>query len=155
MINLTIVGNLGADAEVRTFDNGRSVINFSLAHTEKWTDAQGVKQEKTTWFRCAYWVNSTAISQYLSKGTRVAVYSDTIDARAYTSQQTAEPQASLEVQVRRIELLGGGQPQQQQPAQQQQAQPSQPQPQNQTSTYGSTTGQSNAFGASDEADLPF
>ncbi len=67
MIKLQIIGNLGKDATTNTV-NGKNVINFSVAHTEKFT-SNGEKKEKTTWVECAYWTDKTAISPYLKKGT--------------------------------------------------------------------------------------
>lgn len=147
MINFTMVGTLGKDAEYREIGQGRYVVNFNMAHTDKWKDAQGVEQSRTTWVRCAYWVNGPKIAEYLKKGGRVAVYAEEVKAHAYTDNQ-GEPQAQLEVTVRKLELLGG--------SQKSEGQPSQP---STTSTpspsYGSTTFQTNYPGATEEDDLPF
>ena len=54
MINLQVIGHLGNDANVNNV-NGKTVVNFSVAHSEKWKDAQGNDKDKTTWVSCAYW----------------------------------------------------------------------------------------------------
>ena len=72
MIKMQIIGNLGKDCVVNTV-NGKNVINFTVAHTEKYKDSQGNNQEKTTWVDCAYWTDRTAISPYLTKGKQVFV----------------------------------------------------------------------------------
>ena len=72
MIKLQVIGNLGKDCVVNTV-NGKNVINFTVAHTEKYKDSQGNQQEKTTWVDCAYWTDRTAIAQYLTKGKQVFV----------------------------------------------------------------------------------
>ena len=72
MIKLQIVGNLGKDCIMKEV-NGRNVINFSVAHTERFKDAQGVLKEKTTWVECAYWTDKTGVAPYLTKGKTVYV----------------------------------------------------------------------------------
>lgn len=53
-INLvTIVGRLGADAEMRSFQNGGAVVNFRVATSETWKDRNGEKQERTEWHSIA------------------------------------------------------------------------------------------------------
>ena len=48
MIKLQAIGHLGKDAIVNNV-NGKNVINFTVAHTEKFKDAQGVQKDKTVW----------------------------------------------------------------------------------------------------------
>lgn len=116
MNKIIIIGNLGQDAQVKPqAGNGNTPISFSIAVTEKRKDS-----EHTEWFTCTKWVQpggSSAIAQYLKRGTKVAVEGK-ISARAYTDRD-GNPRASLEVNVQNIELLGGG-VQTQQPAQNQQ-----------------------------------
>jgi single-strand DNA-binding protein len=71
MIKMQVIGHLGKDAVTNTV-NGKSVINFSVAHTEKFT-SNGEQKEKTIWVDCAYWTDRTAIAPYLKKGTQVYV----------------------------------------------------------------------------------
>ena len=66
MIKLQIVGNLGKDCIVKEV-NGRNVINFSVVHSERYKDAQGVQKERATWVECAYWTDRTAVAPYLAK----------------------------------------------------------------------------------------
>ena len=104
MIKLQIIGNLGKDCVVNTV-NGKSVINFTVAHTEKFKDSQGNQQEKTTWVDCAYWTDRTAISPYLTKGKQVFV-EGTPEVRTFT-RQDGTAGASLSLRVREVQLLGG------------------------------------------------
>ena len=104
MIKLQIIGNLGKDCVVNTV-NGKNVINFTVAHTEKYRDSQGNNQEKTTWVDCAYWTDRTAISPYLTKGKQVFV-EGTPEVRTFTRQDNTAG-ASLSLRVRDIQLLGG------------------------------------------------
>ena len=101
-----IIGNLGNDATVRTLDSGTNAISFNVAVTKKWTDKQGQKQESTTWVSCTQWKlkdQSTAVAQYLKKGTRVLVEGEP-SARSYTDNSGAA-KASLDMRVDNIELL--------------------------------------------------
>ena len=104
MIKMQVIGNLGKDCMVNTV-NGKNVINFTVAHTEKYKDSQGVNQEKTTWVDCAYWTDRTAISPYLTKGKQVFV-EGTPEVRSYT-RQDGTGGASLSLRVREVQLLGG------------------------------------------------
>ena len=133
MLKIFAIGHLGKDATVNNV-NGKNVINFSVAHTEKWNDAQGQAQSKTVWIEASYWSDKTAIAPYLLKGTQVHI-EGTPEVRTY---QTADGKsgASLSVRVLSVQLLGSPQ-QQAAPAPQQggyqpqyapQPQPQYPQP---------------------------
>jgi len=63
---MQVIGNLGKDC-VTNLVNGKNVINFNVAHTEKFRDAKGEQKEKTVWVDCAYWTDRTAIAPYLKK----------------------------------------------------------------------------------------
>lgn len=85
MINkVTLLGRLGKDAEVKSFDNGNSVINFSLATSEIYKDKEGNKQEQTEWHNVAYFVKNYSIAEYLKKGSLVYVDGQ-IKTRSYES----------------------------------------------------------------------
>ncbi len=104
MIKMQIIGNLGKDCVVNTV-NGKNVINFTVAHTEKYRDSQGNNQEKTTWVDCAYWTDKTAVAQYLTKGKQVYVEGQP-EARSF-QRNDGTPGASLSLRVREVQLLGG------------------------------------------------
>lgn len=103
MIKLQVIGNLGKDCVVNTV-NGKSVMNFTLAHTERYKDGTGAQREKTVWVDCAYWSDRTAIAPYLKKGTQVFV-EGTPDVRTYQTQD-GKNGASLTLRVLNIQLLG-------------------------------------------------
>jgi single-strand DNA-binding protein len=104
MIKMQVIGNLGKDCVVNTV-NGKNVINFTVAHTEKYRDSQGNNQEKTTWVDCAYWTDKTAVAQYLTKGKQVYVEGQP-ESRSF-QRNDGTPGASLSLRVREIQLLGG------------------------------------------------
>ncbi len=103
MIKLMVIGNLGKDCTVNTV-NGKNVINFNVAHTEKFKDSTGAQREKTTWVECAYWTDRTGIAPYLKKGTQV--YAEgTPEVRTYQSND-GKSGASLSLRVQSVQLLG-------------------------------------------------
>jgi len=104
MIKLQVIGNLGKDCIVNTV-NGKNVINFTVAHTEKYRDSQGNNQERTTWVDCAYWTDRTGISPYLTKGKQVYVEGNP-EVRTFT-RNDGTAGASLSLRVREVQLLGG------------------------------------------------
>ncbi|RYZ21232.1 MAG: single-stranded DNA-binding protein [Chitinophagaceae bacterium] len=104
MIKMQVIGNLGKDCVVNTV-NGKNVINFTVAHTEKYKDSQGNQQEKTTWVDCAYWTDRTAVAPYLTKGKQVYVEGQP-EVRTFT-RQDGTAGASLSMRVRDLQLIGG------------------------------------------------
>ena len=84
--------------------NGKNVINFTVAHTEKYKDSGGNQQEKTTWVDCAYWTDRTAIAPYLTKGTQVYV-EGTPEVRSF-QRNDGTAGASLSMRVREVQLVG-------------------------------------------------
>jgi single-strand DNA-binding protein len=103
MIKLTAIGNLGKDAVLNNV-NGKNVINFTVAHTEKFKDAQGNQKDKTIWVDCAYWTERVAIHPYLKKGTQVYVEGQP-DVRSYTTKEGVNG-ATLSLRVASVQLLG-------------------------------------------------
>ena len=103
MIKMQVIGNLGKDCVVNTV-SGKNVINFTLAHTEKYKDSQGNNQEKTTWVDCAYWTDRTAVAPYLQKGQQVYV-EGTPEVRTFT-RADGTAGASLSMRIREVQLLG-------------------------------------------------
>jgi len=75
MINKAIlIGNLGADPEIRYTPNGTPVATFSLATTERWKGADGQVQESTEWHRVVAWNRLGEIcGEYLGKGSKVYI----------------------------------------------------------------------------------
>lgn len=104
MIKMQVIGRLGKDCVVNAV-NGKNVINFTVAHSEKYRDSQGTNQEKTIWVDCAYWTDRTAVSPYLVKGTQVFVEGSP-EVRTFT-RQDGTAGASLSLRVREVQLLGG------------------------------------------------
>lgn len=101
MIKLQIIGHLGKNA-VENFVNGKAVLNFSVAHNQRYKNAQGVQQERTVWADCAIWAPN-AIGPYLLQGTYVFV-EGTPYIELYNNS-AGQPAAALKLRVSNVQLL--------------------------------------------------
>lgn len=102
MIKLQVIGHLGFNAQQNDV-NGKKVINFSLAHTEKYKDANGNNKEKTTWISCAYWTEKASLLPFLTKGTMLFV-EGTPDTRIYQTKDGRQ-EAQIILRCSNIQLL--------------------------------------------------
>jgi len=76
MNKVTLIGNLGADPEIRTFNNGGKVCDLRIATSEKWRDKNtGENREKTEWHRVSIFGEGLirVCEQYLKKGSSVYI----------------------------------------------------------------------------------
>jgi single-strand DNA-binding protein len=87
-----LVGNLGKDPEVRRMQDGRPVVNMSVATSETWRDkATGERKERTEWHRVVIFSEGLAkvAEQYLKKGSKVYLEGQ-LQTRKYTDAQGVE-----------------------------------------------------------------
>lgn len=104
MLELTIIGNLGSDAEVKEF-NGKKFLGFSVAHTEKYKKTTGEEVSTTTWVSCLKRIkDESKLANYLKKGTQVYIRGS-VSANAYTNSH-GEMVAGINCSVRELQLLG-------------------------------------------------
>lgn len=71
-----LIGNVGADPEIRALNDGRKTANFSLATSESWRDRNsGERREKTEWHRVVVWNEGLVgiIEKYVKKGSKLYV----------------------------------------------------------------------------------
>lgn len=69
-----VLGNVGADPELRSTPTGTAVINFTIATTDRWTDKSGEQKEDTEWHRLVAWGKTAElIGQYVQKGNRLFI----------------------------------------------------------------------------------
>ncbi|MGQ7843821.1 single-stranded DNA-binding protein [Granulosicoccus sp. 3-233] len=103
-----LVGNLGADPEVRYMPSGGAVTNISIATSEQWTDkASGQKQERTEWHRVTLFNRMGEIAgEYLKKGSQVYI-EGSIRTDKYQDKNTGEDRYSTQIIARDMQLLGG------------------------------------------------
>lgn len=104
MLQTTLIGHLGADAEVKSA-NGKEFITMRVAHTDKYTDQDGVEHTNTTWVDCIINGKSNVLP-YLKKGTQIFVSGSTT-LRCYSSPKEKRMVAGLTINVRTLELIGG------------------------------------------------
>ncbi len=107
-----LVGNLGRDPEVRSFQNGGKVVNLRIATSETWRDKQsGERKERTEWHTVAIYNEALAkiAEQYLKKGSTVYIEGQ-LETRKWQDQSGAD-RYSTEVVLRQfrgeLTLLGG------------------------------------------------
>lgn len=103
-----LVGNLGADPEVRYMPSGGAVTNISIATSEQWTDkASGQKQERTEWHRVTLFNRLGEIAgEYLKKGSQVYI-EGSIRTDKYQDKNTGEDRYSTSIIANNMQLLGG------------------------------------------------
>ena len=103
---ITILGRVGNDAELRFTPSGSAVSGFSFASNETWKDGSGQKQERVTWHRVTMWGKmAESLSEHITKGKMLLV-TGTVTARAYTDN-AGEVKASLEVKADQVRFAGG------------------------------------------------
>lgn len=102
MIKTQVIGHLGNDAKVNDV-NGKTVINFSVAHSASYTNGQGQKIENTIWVNCSWWIESIAVAQYLVKGKQVYVEGVPSLDTYRNNANVVIPQLNLRVEV--VQLL--------------------------------------------------
>jgi single-strand DNA-binding protein len=72
--SVRLIGRLGKQPEVRTFDSGNKMATFSLATTEKYNNAKGERVEETQWHNIVAWGKKAELAEkYLNKGEEVAL----------------------------------------------------------------------------------
>ncbi|MEO5348495.1 MAG: single-stranded DNA-binding protein [Magnetococcus sp. YQC-3] len=111
-----LIGNLGADPEMRFTQDGRAIASLRLATTDTWTDKQGQRQERTEWHQVSVFGKLAEIAQqYLRKGSKVFVegqlqtdkYTDKQGIERYTTKVVLSPYAS---QMILLDRPAGGAP---------------------------------------------
>lgn len=116
MLRIEMIGNLGADAEVKD-NNGRKFISFRVAHTDKWKDpTSGQEHVSTVWASCALNGDGGKLLQYLKKGIKVFLRGS-MSLNTYSSPKTHQIECGLNISVWELELCSSQQQEQQQPAQ--------------------------------------
>jgi len=126
-----LIGNLGADPEVRSTANGSRVATLSIATSRQWNNQAGEKQEKTEWHRVVLWNSKGApladiVEKYAKKGDRVFV-EGRIEYRTWDDRE-GKTRYTTEINARELILLssrsgGGGDAGATEPARSRAAQP--------------------------------
>lgn len=102
-----IIGNLGADPELRYTQSGQAVGNFRIATNEKWKDKDGDMQERTEWHRIVVWGKTAEnCEKYLAKGRQVYV-----EGRLQTNEwedKDGNKRYTTEIVAQTVQFLSGG-----------------------------------------------
>lgn len=99
----TVIGRLTADAKIAELTDGRKVVNFTIAHNDRFKPkASDEVKQVTTYYNCAYWIG-TGIAAHLTKGTLIET-GGRIGINAWNNLQ-GEAKASLTLHANYIDLL--------------------------------------------------
>lgn len=102
-----LIGNLGADPEVRFTASGSAVANFRIATTDVWNNKEGERQERTEWHRIVVWGKQAEhCGEYLKKGRPVHV-----EGRLQTREwddRDSNKRYTTEIVADRVTFLGSG-----------------------------------------------
>jgi single-strand DNA-binding protein len=107
---VTLIGNLGADPEVRSTSNGSRVATLSLATSRRWKNQAGEQQEKTEWHRVILWNNKGSTladlaERYMKKGDKIYV-EGSIEYRSWQDRE-GQTRYTTEITAREVILLSG------------------------------------------------
>ncbi|HLT46850.1 MAG TPA: single-stranded DNA-binding protein [Rubricoccaceae bacterium] len=101
-----LVGNLGADPELRYTGSGTAVCNFNVATNESYKDRDGNLVEKTEWHRVVAWDRLAEIcAEYLKKGRQVYI-EGSLQTRQWEDQE-GQTRYTTEIKAREMQMLGG------------------------------------------------
>ncbi len=101
-----LVGNLGADPDMRYTPSGQGVCELRVATNESWTDKNGQRQDRTEWHRVVIWGKRAEIcSKYLSKGRQVYI-EGRIQTRNYDDKE-GNKRYITEIIANDVQFLGG------------------------------------------------
>jgi single-strand DNA-binding protein len=100
-----LIGNLGADPEIKTLDSGTKMARFNMATNESYRNSKGEKVTDTQWHQVIAWGKSAELAEkYLFKGTEVAIEGKLVN-RVYSTKE-GEKKYITEVQLNEMLLLG-------------------------------------------------
>jgi single-strand DNA-binding protein len=101
-----VVGNLGADPELRMTQGGQAVLKLRLATSETYLDRNKVRQERTEWHSVIVWGRrAEALARLLSKGSKIFV-EGSVRTTSWEDQETGQKKYRTEVNANEIILAG-------------------------------------------------
>ncbi len=103
-----LMGNLTADPELRTTTTGQNVASFTIAVSRTWNNAQGERQEETSFINCTAWGKTgETITKYVSKGRQLLV-SGRLQQRTWQDKDTGKNRSALDVVVEEFSFVNDG-----------------------------------------------
>ena len=104
--SVKLIGRLGKDPEVRTFDSGKKMATFSIATTDSYKNQKGEKVSDTQWHTIVIWGKLADVAgKYLQKGNEIAVEGKLVHRVYETSAK--EKRYITEINVNEMLMLGG------------------------------------------------
>jgi single-strand DNA-binding protein len=101
-----LLGNLGADPELRVTPSGQAILKLRLATTESYLDRSNTRQERTEWHRVTVWgKRGEALAKFLAKGDRIFIEGG---IRTSSYEKNGEKRYSTDIVANNIILAGGG-----------------------------------------------
>ncbi len=105
---VVLLGNLTADPEMRTTPNGQNVTSFSLAINRTWNNANGERQEETSFINCTAWGKTgETIAKYVSRGRQLLV-SGRLQQRTWQDKDTGKNRSAVDVVVEEFSFVSDG-----------------------------------------------
>lgn len=102
---LSIIGNVGRDPELRYTQQGVAVTSINVAVNKKWKNDAGEQQEQTTWFRVSCWRRTAeVVAEYVKRGSLVHIIADDVKANVYTDRE-GNARASLDCTAQTVTFL--------------------------------------------------
>jgi single-strand DNA-binding protein len=103
-----LMGNLTADPELRTTTTGQNVASFTIAVSRNWNNAQGERQEETSFINCTAWGKTgETIAKYVSKGRQLLV-SGRLQQRTWQDKDTGKNRSAIDVVVEEFSFVSDG-----------------------------------------------
>lgn len=102
----TLIGNIGKDPEIKTLQNGRKCVSFSLATSKRYRDNNGEQKEETQWHNIVIWGKTAETFENIGivKGTQLYIEGE-ITNRSWTDQTTRQKRYTTEINVSSFQIL--------------------------------------------------
>ena len=101
-----LIGNIGKDPEIKTLQNGRKFVSFSLATSKRYRDNNGEQKEETQWHNIVIWGKTAETFENIGivKGTQLYIEGE-ITNRSWTDQTTGQKRYTTEINVSSFQIL--------------------------------------------------
>ena len=141
----TLIGNIGKEPEIKTLQNSRKFVSFSLATSKRYRDNNGEQKEDTQWHNIVIWGKNAETFENLGigKGTQLYIEGE-ITNRSWTDQTTGQKRYTTEINASTFQVLSS-----------RNAQGTSGNAASTGSAYGASQQTQPAYTPSDEDDLPF
>lgn len=102
----TLIGNIGKEPEIKTLQNSRKFVSFSLATSKRYRDNNGEQKEDTQWHNIVIWGKNAETFENLGigKGTQLYIEGE-ITNRRWTDQTTGQKRYTTEINVSTFQVL--------------------------------------------------